>query len=170
MSNVKIERLNTHHYRQSFDCEVIALNQYLQQTALQHDKKNIAKTHVVKFEEPDSQILAYATLNMCEIDLSCEKGNPDFRKYPRTLPALRLCRLAVDKRYQHKGIGKHLIAFTLTKAYQISTEIGCAGVIVDAKGDAAKKYYELFGFVPFTSNPMRLFLPIATIIELVAET
>ena len=36
------------------------------------------------------------------------------------------------------------------------------GIVVDAKDTAAKQYYELFGFVPFTSEPLRLFLPIKT--------
>lgn len=169
MSNVKIELLTNEHARKSFDCEVEALNKYLQQIALQHQKKSLSRTHVLTFKDPGSPILAYATLNVCEIDLSDEKDNPDFKKLPRTLPALRLCRLAVDKQYKQKGLGKHLMGFTLAKAHQVSNDVGCAGLIVDAKDESAKTYYELYGFIPFTSNPLRLFLPIATIIELIKD-
>ena len=163
MSSVKIELLDKKHDRGSFDCEVEALNKYLKHMALQHHDKSIARTHVLTFKDPGSPILAYITLNMCEIDLSIEKDNIGFKRLPKTLPALRLCRLAVDKKYKNRGIGKHLMGFTLAKAYQISSDIGCAGIVVDAKNDDAKAYYELFKFIPFTANPMRLFLPMATI-------
>ena len=167
MSNVKIELLNNDHDRKSFDCEVEALNKYLQQMALQHHKKSTARTHVLIFKDPRSPILAYVTLNACEVDLNAEKDNPAFKKYPRTLPALRLCHLAVDRQYKKQGLGKQLIGFTLAKAYQVSEGIGCAGIIVDAKDNAAKDYYEQFGFISFTSDPRRLFLPMATITQLI---
>lgn len=162
MSNVKIEPLSKLHNRESFDCEVEALNLYLQQMALQHQKKDVAKTQVLTFKDGGNPIIAFATLNFCEVDLSADKDNPMLKKLPQVAPCLRLCRLAVDKKYKGIGAGKHLMGFTLAKAVQVSEDIGCAGIVVDAKDNAAKQYYALFGFVPFTSEPLRLFLPIKT--------
>ena len=36
-------------------------------------------------------------------------------------------------------------------------------VIVDAKNNAAKRFYERFGFAPMQDDPMRLFLPLGSI-------
>jgi hypothetical protein len=36
-------------------------------------------------------------------------------------------------------------------------------VIVDAKDDAATAFYRKYGFIPFTGEGRRLFLPMATI-------
>jgi len=40
-------------------------------------------------------------------------------------------------------------------------------VIVDAKDEAAKRFYEHFEFVPLPDTPRRLFLPMRTIEKLV---
>ena len=39
------------------------------------------------------------------------------------------------------------------------------GLFVDAKDQAAKRYYEQFGFVSLPSNELELFLPVKTIQE-----
>ncbi|MGB0468427.1 MAG: GNAT family N-acetyltransferase [Pontibacterium sp.] len=163
MSNVKIEPLNKAHDRENFDCEVKALNQYLQTMALQHQKKDIAKTHVLTFKESGNLIVAFTTLKACDVDLSADKDNPVFKKLPNIAPCLRLCRIAVDKKYKGIGAGKHLMGFTLAKAVQISEDIGCTGIVVDAKDKTAQAYYEQYGFIAFTSDPLRLFLPMKTI-------
>ena len=42
-------------------------------------------------------------------------------------------------------------------------------VIVDAKDDAAAAFYHKYGFIPFTSESRRLFLPMITIRRLTDE-
>lgn len=166
MSNVKIEPLGNHHDREGFDCEVEALNHYFKNTALQHHKRDISKTHVLTFKEGAGPIIAYTTLSVCDVDFSQERETPILKKLPNTAPAIRLCRLAVDKKHKRQGAGKHMIGFTLTKALEVSESLGCSGIVVDAKDDTAKEYYENFGFITFTSQPLKLFLPMKTIKKL----
>jgi hypothetical protein len=48
---------------------------------------------------------------------------------------------------------------------EIFNTAGGIGLFVDAKDQAAKRYYEQFGFVPLPSSELELFLPVKTIQE-----
>jgi predicted N-acetyltransferase YhbS len=58
---------------------------------------------------------------------------------------LRLARLAVDARVKGLGVGHLLVRAILALACRMSDEVGCVGVIVDAKPDAVT-FYERLGF------------------------
>lgn len=45
-------------------------------------------------------------------------------------------------------------------------EAAVFAVIVDAKDDDALRFYQRFGFTPFASRPMSLFMPVATALKL----
>ncbi|MFT6914773.1 MAG: GNAT superfamily N-acetyltransferase [Motiliproteus sp.] len=158
-----IECLNKGHERGVFDSGVDALNRYITEMALQHQAKDISKTHVLTFKGGPGSILAYVTLSVTTISTQGNENHAGFKKLPRNIPALRLCRLAVDTEYQGKRIGSHLIAFVFSKAIDLSDVAGCAGIIVDAKDESARRFYEGFGFQSLTTDPMTLFLPMATV-------
>jgi len=56
------------------------------------------------------------------------------RKYP--LLILRLTRLAVDKDYQQKGIGKTLLKWVLKLTLKQKEQFGCFGLAVDARAQS----------------------------------
>ena len=66
-------------------------------------------------------------------------------KYP--IPILRLARLAVAESAQGQGAGRLLVRTVLALAQQMAESVGCAGVVVDAKPEAAA-FYRKLGFVP----------------------
>ncbi len=90
------------------------------------------------------------------------------RKLPRypLVPGTLLGRLAVDQRHQGKGYGRHLLADALYRAMR--SEIASFAVIVDAKDENAKRFYEREGFRAFPDQPMKLFLTMAEIEPLFA--
>ena len=63
--------------------------------------------------------------------------------YP--LPILRIARLAVAEAARGRGVGMALMQFALLMALRIADEVGCIGVLVDAK-PAAISFYERLGF------------------------
>ncbi len=83
-------------------------------------------------------------------------------RYP-TLPAILLGRLARDRRWRGQGVGELLLADALQRSLGISEQLGALFVIVDAKDDAARAFYERFGFRPFPDRPRGLFLPLTTL-------
>jgi predicted N-acetyltransferase YhbS len=65
-------------------------------------------------------------------------------KYP--IPSLRLARLAVAESAQGQGAGRLLVRTMIALAQQMAESVGCAGVVVDAKPEAAA-FYRKLGFV-----------------------
>jgi GNAT superfamily N-acetyltransferase len=92
-----------------------------------------------------------------------ELPEPITRKLPRypLIPATLLGRLALDRRHHGKGYGRFLLADALYRS--LRSEVASFAVIVDAKDDNARKFYERESFLPFPDQPMKLFLPMASI-------
>lgn len=149
------------HDRAGFDCGVPELNTFLRVTARQHGEKGISRTFVLT--EGDAKILGFFTLTLCEV---CSEMLPETyaSKYPsHGLPAVRLGRLAVSRKHQGKGYGELLLAEAIHRTLLIADHAGLIGLFVDAKDDSARSFYEHFGFVPLPADPLRLFLPLATL-------
>ena len=114
---------------------------------------------------PDQTIAGYYTLASTSVQLG-ELPERTVRKLPRhpLVPATLLGRLAVDRRHQGKGYGRFLLADALYRA--ATSEIGSFAVIVDAKDDDARRFYERESFLPFPDQPMKLCRPMADIRQL----
>ena len=149
------------HDRQGFDCGRQELNDWLRQVARQHQDKGLSKTFVAIGEEAPDRICAYYALTLAELE-SRHLPQAWRKKLPRRIPGVRLGRLAVDKRYQGKGLGEVLLVDALIRARRIHTEAGGIGLFVDALDEQAAGYYQRFGFVSAPDNPLLFFLPVAT--------
>ncbi len=150
------------HDRESFLCGVSVLDNYLKRQASQDAKKNVASTFVMADKE--GTIAGYYTLSATGINAE-DLPEEIVKKLPRypLLPAALLGRLAVDNNYQGKGIGKILLMDGLRRSFEIKTEMASMAVIVDAKDDSAKKFYEKYGFMSFPKQPYKLLLPMSSI-------
>jgi len=166
----KIELLAKSHDRVGFDCGSEALNTFLRQTARQHADRGISRTFVLVDEDTTAPkpILGFFSLNLCQLKAD-DLPPADAKRFPRTVPGVRLGRLAVAKELHRQGIGKTLLAAAMGKFMEIFNTAGGIGLFVDAKDVEAKRYYEQFGFVPLASNELELFLPVETIREAVAD-
>lgn len=153
--------LARHHSRDSFDCEVEPLNDYLKKYAFQNQKRDAARTYVIANEE--DQIIVYYTLVFGSV--SIEETTPEISagsgKYP--IPIILLARLAIDKTQKGKGLGKFLIKDALLRAVRASEIAGLRAFLVHAKDGSAKTFYEKFGFQPSPHNEFHLFLKMSDI-------
>jgi predicted N-acetyltransferase YhbS len=161
---IKIKLLDKSHNRKGFDCGNTPLNIFLQKTARQHITKGMSRTFVLINDENPKEILGFYTLSICEVETDY-LPSIIAKKYPDQVPALRLARLAVSKKYQHKSYGNYLIGSAVEKVIVISENVGIIGLFVDAKDNHAKEYYEQFGFISLNGKPLILFLPIQTLIH-----
>jgi len=94
------------------------------------------------------------------------------KRLPRNpLPALRLARLAVDRRLQRQGIGRQLLRAVFLLAQEMATRVRCVGVLVDSKPDAVE-FYRRHGFKELEiiegrlgdrPAPVGMFLPLASL-------
>lgn len=155
-----ITKLNLHHQRQTFDCGVEPLNRFIKQQANQLIKRYETVVYVA---EEQQQVVGFYTLSRCEIHqtqapILLKKQSPY-----TPIPAVLLGRLAVDCRYQQRGLGRDLLLHAMTTCKQLANMMGLAFVVVDAKDETAKKFYQRYGFTPLSQRPLRLCYPIKNI-------
>lgn len=165
-SNYVIEHLGKKHSKDSFQCGIEALDIYLKAQASQDTKKNVAVTYVLTAES-SNQVLGYYTLSSMSI-FPGELSDELVKKLPRypILPGILLGRLAVDESHQAKKIGTYLLLDGLKRSLSVSDQIGIVAIIVDAKNDAAIRFYKKYGFIELPDNRYRLFMPLNAIKKL----
>ena len=131
------------HDRSAFDCGIPALNEYLKQYALQNQKKHAARTYVGTrgHRVVGYYSLAYGSVTLEEAPQSVKSG---LARHP--IPVILLARLAVDTAERGRGIGAALLKDALLRTLQAAEIAGLRAMIVHAKDDAAKRFYETFGF------------------------
>lgn len=93
-----------------------------------------------------------------------EKYHSKFTNYP--LPVARLARLAVDQKFQNQGLATLLLADALLRCTQLSDAIGMIGVLVDAKNEGARHWYERFEFEHFPDHPLTLRIPLSALLTI----
>lgn len=160
---LRVEPFGRKHDRAGFDSGVEPLNRYFRSQAGQDAKKRVAAPFVLVLQ--DGTIAGYYTLSATAVKLP-ELSKETVRRLPRypLVPATLLGRLAVDRRHRGNGHGRFVLADALYRS--LSSEIASFAVIVDAKDDGARRFYERESFLPFPDQPMRLFRPMADIAEL----
>lgn len=157
-----IEPFGRHHDRTAFSCGELALDRYLKQQASQDVARSTAAIFVM-CPTGTNRVIGYYTLSASSVDVD------DFplgvaRKLPKySIPVTLIGRLAVDLSYQDQRFGKTLLFNALRRAFIQRVHIGSAAVIVDAKHETARTFYERHGFRQLTSNPYRLFMTMKTI-------
>ncbi|TIS57183.1 MAG: GNAT family N-acetyltransferase [Mesorhizobium sp.] len=159
----RVEVLGPQHDRTSFESGVEPLDRYFRMQAGQDARKNVAAPFVLVL--PDNVIAGYYTLSATAVGIG-EWPARTIRKLPRypLIPATLLGRLAVDRRYRGQGHGRYLLADALSRC--VRSEIASFAIIVDAKDEAASRFYQRESFLPFPDQPMRLFRSMADIAEL----
>ena len=75
-----------------------------------------------------------------------------------SVPLLLIARLAVDRAEQGRGLGKALLKDALLRCSNVADIAGVRTVVVPAKSDAARSWYEHFDFGASPTDPYHLFL------------
>jgi GNAT superfamily N-acetyltransferase len=155
---LRVEPLKSSHDRSEFESGVEPLDRYFRTQAGQDARKNMAAPFGLLL--PDGTIGGYYTLSSTSVRLA-ELPAQTVRKLPRypLVPATLLGRLAVDRHQQGKGYGRFLLADALYRLAR--SEIASFALIVDAKDESARRFYERESFLPFPDQPMKLFRPMS---------
>ena len=159
-SPFRIELLSGAHDRTRFVSGSAPLDRYFREQASQDIKRRIA-TGFVAVGVGTQEIAGFYTLTATSVAL--DNLSPEIvRKLPRypVVPAALLGRLAVSQNFQGKGLGAALLADALLRTAR--AELGVFAMLVDAKDEAAQRFYERHGFTLLPGEARRLVLPIAT--------
>ena len=139
----------------AFDCGQAALNQFLQRYALVNQKANSAQTYVCCQSD---LVVGFYSLAVGSVDPEAAPSKVMAGLARRPVPVMILARLAVDKEHQRKGLGQALLKDALLRTAQAADIAGIRRLLVHAKDDAARQWYESWEFEPSPTDPYHLFL------------
>lgn len=159
-----IEPLAAHHDREAFHCGEPALDAYLRRQASQDVRRRVAQVFVAVGDKP-SQIAGYYSLSATSFERAALP--PELAKrlphYP--VPAALLGRLAVDEAHQGRRLGEALLLDAARRVLRASAALAVYALVVDAKNERARGFYERYGFRRFPDTPSRLFLTLDTFVK-----
>ena len=138
------EHLNTGHDFSEFDSGVPALDEWLKRRALANEDGGASRTYVLCAA---GRVIAYYALAMGDVALQTA--------------VMVLGRLAVDKAYQGKGLGRALLRDAVLRTLQAAALGGIRAILVHAISDEAKRFYASCGFAPSPLDPMTLMITVA---------
>jgi GNAT superfamily N-acetyltransferase len=150
-----IEKLRREHALDGFDCGKEDLNRFLRRQAWTNQQAHSVQTYVLAH---DLCVVGYYSLAAGSVshDESTERLKKGMARHP--IPVVLLARLAVDASIHGKGVGSALLKDALMRTARAADIIGARALIVHAKDESAKAFYEHFSFEPSPSDPYHLFL------------
>jgi GNAT superfamily N-acetyltransferase len=150
----RIEKLQPHHAVDTFDCGQESLNRFLKKHALENHRSGGSQTYVGLADEA---VIGYYTLAVgsAEQEQAPERVKKGLAKH--AVPLMLLARLAVDLHWQNQGVGAALLKNAILRTLQAADIAGIRALVVHAKDDAARKFYECFDFFPSPTDPLHLF-------------
>lgn len=154
------EPIGRNHQVQIFDCGESSLNKYLKSYALQNHFAGGARTYVSARQGTvvGYYSLAYGSVAFNIVPSRIKEG---LGRYP--ISVMVLARLAIDKTEQGKGLGEGLLLDALTRTLQASEIAGLRAMLVHAKNEKAKQFYQKYGFIASPIDDKQLYLLIKDI-------
>ncbi len=163
------------HDRAAFSCGVEQVDNFFKKTANKLAKADNLRVFVMT--SPDGELIGFYALNAHSVDYT--ELPPKFartRPGHGNIPAAYLSMIAVDQRFAGNNYGGDLLVDALDRIAMAADQLGLAVVILDVLDcgnpelvEKRKKLYTGYGFAPFPSNELRLFLPLATVRNLLSD-
>ena len=148
------------HDRTAFRCGVPALDDYLHKYAVQQNAKGISTVFVLVDDAAPSSILGFCTLSAAQVDVQ-QLSETERKKLPRyPVPCFRMGRLARHSAQAGAGLGEVLMGCVVDRCLHARSLVGAYALLVDAKDDKAKAFYQRFGFIACLDAPLTLYLPL----------
>ena len=148
----------------SFDCGHEDLNRYLRRFALNNQAAGSAQTYVTI---ADNRVVGYYSLAVgavahAEAPPRVVKG---LARHP--VPVMLLARLAVDHTVKGQGLGAALLYDALARTLQAADIAGIRAILVHAKNDEARRFYQHFDFDPSPTDSYHFYLLIKELRKIV---
>lgn len=162
----RVEKLSAAHSVEAFDCGKEPLDRFLKRFALANQKAGSAQTYVVC--RSDHRVVGYYSLCVGAVEHAeaPERVGKGLARHP--IPVMLLARLAVDRSEQGQGLGKALLKDALLRTAQAADIAGIRALLVHAKDDEARAWYEALDFEPSPTDAYHLFLMLKDLRALLA--
>ncbi|MGP1387362.1 MAG: GNAT family N-acetyltransferase [Thainema sp.] len=155
------QKLENQHNTEAFNSGVESLDRWLKERALANENKYNSRTYVVCV---DNTVIGYYALAAGSIQRALLPKQQQ-RNSPDPIPVMVLGRLAVDKDWSGKGIGRGMVRNAILKTFEASRIAGIRALLVHAISEDLVDFYTQFGFVPSPLAPLTLMLTMSDIEE-----
>ncbi|HMN73047.1 MAG TPA: GNAT family N-acetyltransferase [Rhodoblastus sp.] len=129
-----------------------SLDEWLRRRARANQASGASRTYVCC---EGRTIVAYYALASGGVELAVASSRLR-RNMPDPVPVVVLARLAVDRRFHAKGIGRALVRDASLRTLKAAEIIGVRGLLVHAISDDARAFYLAMGFEPSPLHAMTL--------------
>ncbi len=144
--------------RAAFSCGVASLDDWFRLRAGQDEKRNVARVFVAIDDQREIvgfYSLSSFTLAIADLPPAHAKRLPHYD----AIPAALIGPLARDKKVRGEGVGDLLLADAVRRVIGAARSLAVFAIVVEATDEKAAGFYRDFGFVPFPTRPLRLFMP-----------
>ena len=156
------------HERTGFSCRVAAVDDWFHARAGQDEKRNVVRVFVTVDDQHrivGFYSLSSSTLAMTDLPREYAKRLP---RYDR-IPAALIGRLVRDESARGEGLGDLLLADAVRRIIGASHWLAVFAIVGEARNEEAAAIYRNFGFAPFPSRPLRLFMTMSEAAEAVSR-
>lgn len=150
------EKLNSLHRIEDFDSGNSQLDDWLKRRAMKNELEGASRTYVLSTREV---VVAYYCLANGAVAQAAATGRVR-RNMPDPIPVMVIGRLAVDRHWQGKGIGRALLRDAILRTLQAAEIAGIRAILVHAISEDAKQFYEQCGFTASPVDPMTLMVKV----------
>lgn len=161
-----IEKLGREHLLDDFDCGKEELNRFLKRQAWTSQQSHSAQTYVLARE-----LRVFGYYSLAAGSVTHDEATERVRKAQarHAIPIILLARLAVDISAHGQGLGAALLKDALVRSARAADTIGARALLVHAKDDEAKAFYEHFSFEPSPSDPYHLLLIMKDLLRMIGK-
>ncbi len=159
------EKLNPAHDLSQFQCGEPELDDWLKRRALHNEESGASRTYAVC---AGKQVVGYYALAAGAVAHRDAPGRVK-RNMPNPIPVMVIGRLAMDLKFQGRGIGSALLKDAVLRTVQAAEIAGIRAILVHAISENAKRFYEKLGFMASPTNPMTLMITVQAAAHTLAE-
>jgi predicted N-acetyltransferase YhbS len=159
------EKLTAEHDISGFDSGEPVLDVWLRRRALANEDSGSSRTYVVCTQ---NRVVGYYALAVGAVAHAGAPGRVK-RNMPDPVPVMVLGRLAVDQDVQRRRIGTGLLRDAVLRTVQAAEIAGIRAIVVHAISEAAKRFYQEYGFIASPIDPMTVMITVAEARKMLGE-
>lgn len=151
------QKLNSLHQIETFDSGNSQLDEWLKRRALNNESEGASRTYVLCDRQA---VIAYYCLAKVAVAQTSATGKVR-RNMPDPIPVMVIGRLACDRNWQGRGIGRALLQDAILRTLQAAEIAGIRAILVHAISEDAKLFYQKCGFTVSPLDPMTLLVKVS---------
>lgn len=137
--------------REAFDCGQAALNSWFKRNAWRNQQAGVSRTYVIA-DSGAIGIAGYVSLAVGEVRREfLPKARQ--RNMPDPAPVFLLGQLAVDRRWQGRGLADVLLSHAIVSALHAAEAVGGFALVTHPLNEGIRRFYESRGFSDLPGDP-----------------